>query len=273
MIRTQSPFARSPSPWLSYVTRRENARLRLFCLPFAGGGAEFYRDWSTMLPDDVEVWPVQLPGRSTRMREPAIDDMAVLVSTLSDALAPYLSELPFVFFGHSMGALVSYELTHRLRTMSLPMPDALFLSGRSAPSHPVGRFKHTLPDQDLVEELKRFDGTPRDVLDATELLALVLPVLRNDLKLLETYAFDLNRTPLDIPLFVSGGNADGLVSVESLSGWSEVSTGRTEGRIWDGGHFYLTRQKDAFLSALCATLRNVPIRERQRDAITESGHV
>ncbi|SDN02899.1 thioesterase II family protein [Ensifer sp. YR511] len=270
MIRTQSPFARSPSPWLSYVTRRENARLRLFCLPFAGGGAEFYRDWATMLLDDVEIWPVQLPGRSTRMREPAIDDMALLVSMLSDAIAPYLSDTPFVFFGHSMGALISYELTHRLRAMGLPTPIALVLSGRSAPSHPIGRHKHMLPDQDLIEELKRFDGTPREVLDAPEFLALVLPVLRNDLKLLETYAFDVNRTPLNIPLFVSGGDADGLVSVESLAGWSEVSTGQTEARIWEGGHFFLTKRKDAFLSALSSTLENVLIADRQRQLVTKS---
>nr|WP_298096142.1 alpha/beta fold hydrolase [uncultured Shinella sp.] len=254
MTAPASPLTRSPCKWVSYVTRRDNARLRLFCLPFAGGGAEFYRDWAALLPGDIEVWPVQLPGRSMRMMEPPIDTMTTLVDSLGEALAPYLPEMPFAFFGHSMGALISYELTHYLRRNGLAMPAGLLLSGRSAPSHPIGRLKHLLPDQDLVEELKRFDGTPREVLDSPELLALILPILRNDLKLLETYVFDDRRAPLDIPLHVTGGDADGLVPVDSLGGWTDLSTSPANIEIWSGGHFYLAKLRSAYLEALCATL-------------------
>jgi surfactin synthase thioesterase subunit len=228
--------------------------MRLFCFPFAGGGAEFYRDWAAQLPDDVEVWPVQLPGRSIRMMEPPIDAMASLVERLADAIAPHLADMPFAFFGHSMGALVSYELAHRLKAIGLATPVALFLSGRSAPSHPVGRLKHILPDQDLVEELKLFDGTPREVLDSPELLALILPILRSDLKLLETYICDETRTPLDIPFHVSGGDADGLVPAESLADWAKFSASSTRTEIWHGGHFYLAKPSGRYLEALGTTL-------------------
>lgn len=250
MIGSTIPLTRSTSSWFSYITRRENACMRLFCFPFAGGGAEFYRDWAALLPKEVEVWPVQLPGRSFRMMESPIDAMGPLVESLADAISPYLGDMPFAFFGHSMGALVSYELTYFLRESRLAMPVTLFLSGRSAPSHTVGSLKHLLPDHDLVEELKKFDGTPRAVLDSPELLALILPILRNDLKLLETYSFDSNRAPLDIPLHVSGGDTDRLVPVESIRDWSSVSTAPTDVQVWSGGHFYLTKDKDAFLAAL-----------------------
>lgn len=250
MIGSTISLTKSTSSWFSYITRRENPRIRLFCFPFAGGGAESYRDWATILPKEVEVWPVQIPGRSLRMMEPPIDKMGVLVESLADAISPYLRDMPFAFFGHSMGALVSYELTCYLRENELAMPATLFLSGRAAPLHSVGGLKHLLPDQDLIEELKQFDGTPGEVLDSPELLSLILPILRNDLKLLETYTFDSSRAPLDIPLHVTGGDTDSLVPVESLRDWSILSTAPNDVRIWSGGNFYLAKHKYAYLEAL-----------------------
>jgi surfactin synthase thioesterase subunit len=158
--------------WLGSFCPRPNARLRLFCLPHAGGGAVEYRSWSDDLSEDVEVHPVHLPGRESRLQEPAFDRIEPLVEALVEALGAG-PRRPYALFGHSMGALVAFELARELRRRSGPAPKHLFLSGRSAPRYPSpARAVHSLPEADFIEYLRTLNGTPDVILGDAQMRAL-----------------------------------------------------------------------------------------------------
>jgi medium-chain acyl-[acyl-carrier-protein] hydrolase len=223
---------------------RSQPQVRLFCFPYAGGSAAFFRTWAEKLSSGVEVCPVQLPGRAGRLREPAFTRMDALVPELADGLARLLDR-PFAFFGHSMGALVAFELARHLRSSRGIEPVHLFLSGRRAPrvsdSHtPI----HTLDDRAFVAKLRQLEGTPDEVLANPDLMALLIPVLRADCELCETYSYRPQR-PLTCPVTVFGGVEDRDVSRSSLERWREETAGPVEIRVFPGAHFFVRAHEHA----------------------------
>ena len=196
------------SSWVKSPKPNPAARLRLFCFPHAGGGALTYRMWPEALPADVEVCAVQLPGRDGRIEDPAIDNLDALVDALVPELLPLLDR-PFALFGHSMGAMISFEVARRLRARQLAVPQRMFVSGRRAPQLPPEDERRTfdLPKDEFVEELGRLNGTPREVLEHPELLELLLPILRADFSVCQTYVYAPGE-PLDVPITVLGGLED-----------------------------------------------------------------
>lgn len=238
------------SPWFSRVVRKEEARARLLCLPFAGGGADFYRGWSDWLPPDLEVWPVQPPGRGARMMERTLDDLAAMVHSIAEAVTPLLDDLPVIVFGHSMGALLAFELAHELVARSAPAPNLLILSGRPAPTWRLPRIRHVMTDAELLEELRSFAGTPAEALNNPELMELMLPTIRADFKLVETYRRPAGRLPLGLPIFVCCGDADDLAPAASLNGWREETAMSADIRLFPGGHFYLAGPPEAVRRAI-----------------------
>ena len=233
-----------------FVRPRPNpaARARLFCFPHAGGAASAYYGWGAALPE-VEVVAVQAPGREGRMKEPPIVDSRELVSQLTDAIAPSLDR-PVCFFGHSMGALVAYEVARELRRRGAPMPAHLYVSGRRSPTLPEsGPLLHPLPDGEFIDELnRRFGGLPAAIVDEPELLELFLPVLRADVTLLETHVFRA-EAPLDVPMSAYGGVGDHQTHPESLGAWGTLAARPLTVRTFPGGHFYLHQHRDDFLRA------------------------
>ena len=174
--------------WLVRMKPRPAARLRLLCVPYAGVGPSAYRRWSDALPSDIEVGAVHLPGREGRLREPALTGLEPLIDVTAEGLKPFLDR-PFALFGHSMGALVAFELARRFRAEGWGEPTHLFVSGRRAPQVPPRHpdIAH-LPDAEFVEEIRRrYNGIPDEVLRHPDLLALLLPGLRADLTLIEAY--------------------------------------------------------------------------------------
>jgi medium-chain acyl-[acyl-carrier-protein] hydrolase len=221
---------------------------RLFCLPYAGGGAAIYRLWQPLLPEAV-VCPVQLPGRENRLPEPAITDIRELVQALIIELKPYL-DVPFQFFGHSMGALLCFELARQLRREHLPGPTRLFLSAHRAPHIPHKQAKlHTLPDREFIEELKTLGGTPEAVLQNEELMQLLLPMLRADFTINETYQYK-EEPPLNIPLAIMGAQEDTEVSVTDLDGWEKQTNQSFSVKIFPGDHFYIHSQQQDLIRHL-----------------------
>lgn len=252
----------SPVPSLSAAFRSSRidmdragprTRLRLFCFPYAGGGAAVYRGWSAYLPPEVQLCAVHLPGRGNRFGEPAVSSAGVLVETLAADLGPYF-DLPFAFFGHSMGALVGFELTRHLRDRGLPLPEHLLVSGRRAPQRPnEKRPLHALPEDEFLHELRELDGTPEEILREPELMELFSPILRADFQLCETYAF-VPGEPLEVPITAFGGLEDRDVTRDDLLAWREHTRGGFRLRMFPGGHFFLHAARQSLVHAVAEEL-------------------
>ena len=244
--------------WLQRLAPRPHAKARLFCFPYAGAGAAVYRQWGAKLPDYLEVCAVQLPGRGQRLREAPLTRMPAIVDALVDALSPHF-DLPFAFFGHSMGAVVAYELARALAGRGERVPFHLFLSGRRPPRipDPDGTL-HTLDVAAFILEIdRRYGGIPAEVLREPEVLALLLPCLRADIAALETHR-PLARPPLDMPISVYGGSEDRRTTTEHLDAWRTETTGGFRTKTFPGGHFYLEAQRPALLADLVASLAPLP---------------
>jgi medium-chain acyl-[acyl-carrier-protein] hydrolase len=197
-----------------------------------------FRHWADSLPDFVEVSSVQLPGRESRFREAPFTRLEPLTEALALALGPSL-EPPFAFFGHSMGALLAFELTRRLRRDGWPEPARLFLSGCAAPQiRTRARPINALPDAVFCKKLRGLNGTPAAILDHDELMELLLPTLRADFALCETYKF-VPGLPLTCPISAWGGLGDDTVGYQELQAWREQTLGAFRLRMLPGDHFFL----------------------------------
>lgn len=242
--------------WLAYREANSRARLRMFCFPYAGGGASAYRGWGASLPQEIEVCPVQLPGREGRLREPPFTGSEEMITAIADALTPWL-DLPFVFFGHSMGGMIGFELTRELRRRGRTLPLHLFVSGRRAPQLPARDEPiHDLPEPEFIERLRELDGTPEEVLQHAELMKLLIPLLRADFAVNETYVY-AEEPPIDIGISAFGGLSDVDVSRDDVEAWSVQTRGRFRMRMMPGGHFFLHTQKDLILESVARDLAEI----------------
>ncbi|HEU0014920.1 MAG TPA: alpha/beta fold hydrolase [Longimicrobium sp.] len=240
--------------WTVIPRPSPNARLRLFCFPYAGGGASVFYAWPRGLPPEVEVVAVQPPGREGRLMETPIASMDALVDAMYPTLLP-LMDRPFALFGHSNGGLMAFEVARRLRREGRTLPVRLFGSGRPAPQVPLTLPPlHTLSDEDFVHELRRLNGTPEEVLANEEIMRLVLPLLRADFAIGETYRYR-DEPPLDVPIAAYGGERDAEVPYEHVQAWREQTTGDFVLRMFPGDHFFINGDRDLVLRQLSLDLR------------------
>jgi medium-chain acyl-[acyl-carrier-protein] hydrolase len=226
------------------------AQLRLFCFPNAGGGVATLYAWLRGLPNSIQVCPLQLPGRENRWQEPAVNRLPPLVADLADAIAP-LMDAPFAFFGHSLGALLAFELARELRRRGRRGCLKLLASARLAPQESI-----TVPPicelsepQFLAALQARFGAIPDALLADRELLTMYLPVLRADLEMIEKYVYR-PEPPLDCPISVFGGTDDPTVTRSQLEGWCEQTTGGFSLTMFSGDHFYPRLSRDGFVEAV-----------------------
>jgi medium-chain acyl-[acyl-carrier-protein] hydrolase len=244
------------SNWFLCRRAGTQAALRLFCFPYAGGSAGIYRGWSEGLPASVDVCAVQLPGRGSRLLEPAITAMPRLVRACARAIHPYLDK-PFAFFGHSMGTTIGLELARYLRTKHAIEPAHFFVSGSSAPHvrEPEPR-SYDLPEAEFLEELRRLNGTPAEILEHPELMQLMLPMLRADFKLFQTYAY-ADAPPLACPITAYGGQQDKEVDRKHLQAWRAQTTARFTLHMLAGDHFFIHTAQAPLLASLTEELNKI----------------
>lgn len=236
--------------WLSPSDHAPDGRPIVFCLPFAGGGASFYRPWMQLAPKSFAIVPVQPPGREDRLFEQSFERMPDLVQAAADALIPFLRP-PYALFGHSMGGMIAYELVQELRLRESPLPMHLFVSGAPAP-HVAAQIPPIfhLPEPQLIAEIRRrYRDLPNEVLESRELLDLLLPRLRADLAVTGTYEYR-GSPPLSCPITAFGGDGDETVTPEMIAAWREHTVMMFRSEIFPGGHFFLTDFASRILSTV-----------------------
>lgn len=235
--------------WVAFPRRRPHAKLRLFCIPYAGGSSTIFHGWTRRMPDSVEICLVHLPGRGGRLSEPSFTQLIPLAHAIGENLSEMLDK-PFAFFGHSMGALVSFEVARYLRRHARILPAALFVSGRRAPQLPdTDPRTHDLPLDEFLEEIRRINGTPQEVLDNSELVSMLVPVIRADFEACQTYEYS-PEPPLDCPIIAFGGADDLEETRDKIDAWREQTTRFFALTMLQGDHFFLHKSEAALLGLL-----------------------
>jgi surfactin synthase thioesterase subunit len=226
--------------------------MRLLCLPYSGGSAMFYARWRRLLPSWIDVRPVEWPGRGARMDEPLATNPRALASQLAVELRAQL-DAPYALFGHSLGALIAFELAHSLIDRGAPAPAILFASGAEAPAvRDGGKWRLPLSDEALLQELRNLQGTPDEALSNPELMRSALPVLRADFLMCGAYVYR-PRHPLPCPVHVFGG-ADDETARESLQAWRQETSVSFTLDVLPGHHFFIHTQQAELIDLIGAAL-------------------
>ncbi|WP_434419034.1 thioesterase II family protein [Nannocystis pusilla] len=240
--------------WVAHASPAAAPQITLLCFPFAGGGATFFREWGRWLGPEIEVWPIEYPGRWSRMREPLCVDAVDLAER---ALLGLGERLPprFAVLGHSMGALVAFEFVRALRRRGARLPERLIASSRKAPHAALaGPPLHELDDERMISTIAaRYGGLDPRLLQEPELMAMLAPILRADLRVHEAYRH-YEEPPLALPVLALGGRDDTRVSEQDLQDWSGVSTAAFSLEMHPGGHFHLEKRSEALGRQLRAAL-------------------
>lgn len=244
------------SPWLVRAPASK-ARIRLFCFAYAGGSAFNFLPWRAALDPSIDICAVQLPGRGARIADPPIASMPVLLKMMAPAITEH-SQLPFAFFGHSVGALIAFELARYLQLHGVAGPKRLFMSGCQAPQYRSPTRKlHELPDAAFLDELRSYNGTPVEVLENRQLMELLLPTIRADFALAENYAYRSGPL-LQAPISVFAGKDDDNKAPGQVDGWARETADDCRINWFEGGHFFVNTARDAVIKQLDAELADVP---------------
>ena len=239
------PAAPPANPWLPLRQPQPHARVRVFCFPYAGGGASVYKGWGESLQKDVELVAIQLPGRERRILETPFRRIPALLDALEPVLAPMLDK-PFIFFGYSMGTRIAMALAQRWQTRGAPLPVGMVLAASNAP-HRTRESRETMDDTAFIELLRKYEGTPAEVFAHKELLEMVLPSLRADFAIADAV---LPVLPVRCPLSIYGGLEDNHAMPDTLEPWRELTTGDFRVRTFPGKHFFMRTAREPLLAAL-----------------------
>jgi medium-chain acyl-[acyl-carrier-protein] hydrolase len=240
--------------WFQSGEAREQADLKIFCFPYAGGTSLVFKKWADLLPSTVQVLAAELPGRGARLHEPPFVSLPTLIDDLTEVVWPLLDR-PVAFFGHSMGAIIAFELARSLRGRYGREPQALFVAGRRAPQVPNSEpITHNLPKDEFMKALIDLDGTPKEVIEHDELMEMMIPLLRADFQLIQTYEF-IADAPLRCPITVYGGLRDSHVTRDMLLPWKDLTRSKFALHMLPGDHFFLRSSQSQLLGLLARELR------------------
>lgn len=232
--------------WIKRTRQNPNAASRLFCFPYAGEWSQIYQYWINHLSSDIELCLIDLPGQGSRLNEAPIANLSILAQEVIVNIQTYLDR-PFAFFGHGMGALLSFELVRLLRQQGYLAPKHLFVSGQRAPHLTLDRVPiYSRSESEFIMEMRRLEGAPEAVLADTRLRKLASPALHGDFQVIETYQYQ-QCEPLDCPITVFGGLQDVSVDIMALEGWRQHTTKRFELQLFKGNKFFLNEAQSLIL--------------------------
>lgn len=234
--------------WISCLKKQPEAKLRIFCFPYAGGGATVYYKWYNSFSEDIEICAVRLPGRESRIKEKPYRNMANLIEKLAVDILP-LFDKPFLLFGHSLGAHISYHLARFLRRNSMPCPKHLFVSGARAPHMPKDptELHYEMEEKRFIKGLIELGGMPEELLKNRELLDLFLPTLRADIEVLNTVDYS-EEEPLDCGITSFGGVFDPKISREESEAWSKHTNGKFRHEMIPGEHLFINTHREQLIN-------------------------
>lgn len=227
------------SKWLQPIARTAHAaRHRLICFPYAGAGPSLFKAWREYVPSDMEVLAVHLPGREGRYAEAASTDLSWVVESITDAIQA-LPSCPLTLFGHSLGALIAYEVVQSLEAKGV-QPHLLIASGRHCPGTPskTKPISH-LPNAEFLQAMSQYGGMSPEILACEELLEILLPAIRADFTLSEQYHKQPSGRKVNTPILVLGSQDDALVDYDKLETWKTLSESTVNVHAFAGGHFFL----------------------------------
>jgi surfactin synthase thioesterase subunit len=238
--------------WVQRYHPNDHARLRLICFPYAGGRASIFRSWAENLPSYIDVCSIQLPGREERLSEPPYRRLEPLVEAVTTAMIPYLDR-PFAFYGHSMGALVSFEVARRLRNVYGHHPVAMYLAAFRSPQMPNPNIKiYHLPTE-VFKVVLRADGIAETILRSDELMQLMLPTLRADYEVCDTYEYRV-EPPLNCPFYLYCGTEDIRIRESDMAGWPAHTLGTSLMTMVPGSHLFLHASQEFLLNEIVQSL-------------------
>ncbi len=240
-------------PGLHIPRKNKNPRLRLFCFPYSGANASLYYPWADVLPEAIEVCSLQYPGHGNRVAEPLTNRLSELVEQTISVLKPEIN-FPYAFFGHSLGALLVFELTRQLQSSGERLPDILIVSGHGAPQLPDRNpTLHILSDGDFMDKIVSLGGMDAGVVENRELMDLILPALKTDFEVCETYKFKPGLK-LNCPISAYGGLEDPYVTRDELAAWEQQTCRQFLVRMFPGNHFYLNSSRHLLLQTIAREL-------------------
>ena len=252
-------------PWFIHKLSQID-ETRLFIFHHAGGGATYYMPMIEQFSDDISVYIIQLPGREYRISEHAYDDLNCLLDDLTDVLLPHLNK-PFAFLGHSMGAMIAFELTQRLNVSYGIAPQHLFLSSMCAPHLAKKINCQSMSDEQLLSKVLDLGGTDSELSQDRKLMTLILPALRKDIALCDHYACSSSEA-LDVPVTILGGHEDAVVPIGDLLEWDRYFKNAFQVCVFQGNHFYF--KEDYPLLAL-AIMKRIKTGKEHQDISFRNG--
>ena len=231
-------------------------KCKLFCFPYAGGSATIYNKWRQFIDKDIELYAVELAGRGKRVYDPLYNSIDEAVEDVYGIIKDELNGTPFGLFGHSLGGLVAFELAHKLRESCLPQPSCIFFSGRGAPHVPKREDKelyHKMCDEKFREEILDLGGTPKEFFEHPELLEVMLPMLKNDFRIAETYKSSEKIRAFDYDINVLIGKEED-VTAEQVHGWKEHTNKLCSTHYFAGGHFFINEETGRVVELINRTI-------------------
>lgn len=231
--------------------------MKLLTIPFAGGSANYYNRWKQLIDDDIDIISIELKGRGSRIAEPLYEDINEVVLDVFDHINKEITNYPYAMFGHSMGALICFELTCLIKKMKLPMPKHLFLSGMNAPgTDKIRREIHLLEGKDFQNEILAIGGTSKEIFKYPQLLNFYMPIIKNDLRIAYNYIYTKKESVLLDCAFTIFTGKDERYTKEQLKTWNEYTTRSCEFYKFNGGHFFINEETENIISIINQTLKN-----------------